>query len=53
MKNCTFKGSFSAYALSGGKLKKVKVTVSGVVLGRKGYGTASIKKVGSVPISIE
>ena len=38
---------------AGGKLKKVKVTVSGVVLGRKGYGTASIKKVGSVPISIE
>ena len=39
--------------LAGGKLKKVKVTVSGVVLGRKDYGTASIKKVGSVPISIE
>ena len=47
VKNGTFKGSFSAYALSGGKLTKVKVSVSGVVLGGRGYGTASARKVGS------
>ena len=44
MKNGTFKGTFSAYAFDGGRLKKVKVQVSGVVLGGKGYGTASVKK---------
>ena len=44
MKNGTFKGSFSAYALDGGKLKKVRVQVSGVVLGGRGYGTASVKR---------
>ena len=53
VKNGTFKGSFSAYALSGGKLKKVKVAVSGIVLGGRGYGTASVKKVGSWPVTIE
>ena len=53
MKNCTFKGSFMAYAIDGGKLRKVKVRVSGVVLGGKGYGTAMIKKVGGWAISIE
>ena len=53
VKNGTFKGSFSAYSFSGGKLKKVKVSVSGVVLGGKGYGTASVKKGGSCPATIE
>ena len=53
VKNGTFKGSFSAHALSGGKLKKVKVSVSGIVLGGRGYGTASVKKVGSWPVTIE
>ena len=53
MKNGTFKGTFSAYALDGGKLKKVKVAVSGVVLGGKGYGTASVKKpAASWPVEI-
>ena len=53
IKNGMFKGSFSAYSLSGGKLKKVKVDVSGVVLDGKGYGTGSIKKVGAWAIGIE
>ena len=53
IKNGTFKGSFTVYALEGRKLKKVKVQVSGIVLGGKGYGTASIKKSGSVPVTIE
>ncbi len=53
MKNGTFKGTFNAYALDGGKLKKVKVTVSGVVLGGRGYGTASVKKpAASWPVEI-
>ena len=52
-KNGTFTGSFSAYAISGGKLKKVKVQVSGVVLGGRGYGTASVRKTGSWPATIE
>ena len=52
VKDCTFNGSFSAYVLSGNKLKKVRVQVSGVVLGRVGYGTATVKKVGSVPVTI-
>ena len=52
VKDCTFKGSFNGYVLSGGKLKKVRVQVSGVVLGRVGYGTATVKKVGSVPVTI-
>ena len=54
IKNCTFKGSFQVYTLVGGKLKKVSVQVSGVVLGGKGYGTASVKKpYVSWPVSIE
>ena len=53
VKNGTFKGAFNAYALSGGKLTKVKVSVSGVVLGGRGYGTAEVKKVASWPITIE
>ena len=53
IKKCTFKGSFNAYTLSGGKLKKVNVNVSGVVLGGTGYGTAPIKKAGSVLVTIE
>ena len=52
MKNCTFKGSFTAYALAGGKLRKVKVQVSGVVLGGAGYGTASARKAGSWHVTI-
>ena len=53
IRNCTFKGGFTVYANVAGRLKKVKVTVSGVVLGRKGYGTATVKKIGSWPVVIE
>ena len=53
-RNGTFTGSFGAYAISGGKLKKVQVSVSGVVLGGKGYGTASVKRPAvSWPVTIE
>ena len=52
-KDGSFKGSFKVYADNGGKLKATTVNVAGVVVGGVGYGTATIKKVGSVPISIE
>ena len=52
-KDGTFKGSFMAYALDGGKLKKAKVDVSGVLIDGVGYGTATIKKAGSVAVTIE
>ena len=54
IKNGTFKGSFTAYALEGGKLRKVKANVSGVVVGGKGYGSAAVKKPAvSWPVTIE
>ena len=46
-------GSFYAYTLLNGKLKKVAVSVSGVLVNGIGYGSAYIKKVGSVPVTIE
>ena len=47
-----FTGSFSVYTLVNGKLKKASATVSGAVVDGVGYGTATIKKVGSVPVVI-
>ena len=52
IKDSTFTGSFTAYSVDGGKLKKTKVAVSGVVLGGIGYGTATIKGRGSVDVTI-
>ena len=52
-KDGSFKGSFKVYADNGGKLKATTVNVTGVVVDGTGYGTATIKKVGSVPIRIE
>ena len=52
-KDGSFKGSFKVYADNGGKLKATTVNVSGIVVNGVGYGTATIKKVGSVPISVE
>ena len=49
----SFKGTFKAYSVVGGKLKATTVNVSGVMIGSKGYGTASIKKLGSCPVTIE
>ena len=47
-KKGTFKGSFKVYALEGAgkatKLKKYTISVSGVVVGGVGYGTATCKK---------
>ena len=52
--NSTFKGSFQAYVLESGRLKKTKVSVNGVVLGGKGYGMATAKSPAVAwPITIE
>ena len=52
-KDGCFKGSFKVYADNGGKLKATTVNVTGVVINGVGYGTATIKKVGSVPVKVE
>ena len=52
-KDGSFKGSFTAYAIVKGKLKKHKATVEGVLINGIGYGTATIKKVGSWAIEIK
>ncbi len=52
-KDGSFKGSFKAYAAADGKLKKLTVNVTGVMIDGKGYGSASIKKLGGVAASIE
>lgn len=53
-KTGTFKGSFKAYGeLSETRLKKYTATVTGGVVDGVGYGTATIKKIGSVPVVIE
>jgi hypothetical protein len=52
-KDGTFKGSFKLYADVKGKPKATTVNVTGVLIGDKGYGSATIKKIGSVPITVE
>ena len=50
----TFKGKFKVFAVTeAGKSKKYTAVVSGAVLDGVGYGTATIKKVGSVPVKVE
>jgi hypothetical protein len=41
------------YAIEKGKLKKHKATVTGVLIDGIGYGTATIKKIGSWAIEIK
>ena len=52
-KDGSFTGSFKAYVLYRGKPKSMTVTVRGVVVDGIGYGTATIRKVGAVPIRIQ
>ena len=52
-KDGTFTGSFKAYVVKNGKLKATTVSVSGFVVEGKGYGIATIKKIGSVAVTIE
>lgn len=48
----SFSGSFKAYVNARGKPKAVTVNVSGVLIGDVGYGTASVKKAGTIPVTI-
>ena len=52
-KSGTFKGSFKAYVEVKGKPKSTTVNVVGVLVNGICYGTATIKKVGSVPVTVE
>lgn len=49
----TFKGTFNAYVNKRGWPKPFLVQVNGVMLGKTGYGTASVKGVGSVPVVLQ
>ena len=51
-KDGTFTGSFKAYVDYNGRLKTVTVSVSGLIIEGIGYGTATVKKVGSVPFNL-
>jgi hypothetical protein len=51
-KDGTFSGSFRAYVDNNGRLKTVTVSVSGLIIEGIGYGTATVKKVGSVPFML-
>ena len=52
-KDGSFKGSFKAYAIENGKLKKYTANVTGAMIGGKGYGTAVIKKRGAIGVTVE
>lgn len=52
-KTGTFKGSFKAYRLSGGKPKAVTVQVNGVLTGSTACGSASVVKAGAVEVEIK
>ena len=50
----TFKGKFKVFAVTeAGKSKSYKATVAGAVLDGVGYGTATIRKIGSVPVTVK
>ena len=51
-KDGSFKGSFKVYVDTNGKLKATTVNVTGVMAGNVGYGTATIKNLGSVQVRI-
>ena len=44
------KGSFTVYAVTGGKLVKNKFTVAGVVVDGVGYATATSRKLPTIPV---
>lgn len=51
--NGTFTGSFKVYVEKNGKPKATSVSVSGVMIDGKGYGTATVGKVGTASVTIE
>ena len=48
-----FKGSFKIYAIQGGKLKKFKAKVVGVVVDGMGWGSAVVPKGGRLGVTVE
>jgi hypothetical protein len=52
-KEGSFTGSFTVYAIENGKLKKHNASLSGVLVNGIGYGTATIKKIGTWAIEIK
>ena len=51
-KDGTFKGSFYAYTIVGGRLKKMKVDVTGVLVDGFGLGKATIRNVGCWSVGV-
>lgn len=47
-----FKGTFKAYSLVNGRSKATTVTVNGVQVNGVGYGSALVKRAGSVPVTV-
>ena len=52
-KDGSFKGSFTAYGIVKGKLKKHKASVEGVLVNGVGYGTITIKRIGTWAVTIK
>ena len=52
-KEGSFKGSFKAYADVGGRPKATTVSVTGVMVGGVGYGTATVKGRGGVAVTVK
>ena len=52
-KDGSFKGSFKIYAEVNGRLKATTVNVSGVMVGNAACGTATVKKLGSIGVTVE
>ena len=48
-----YTGCFYVYVQDGKKIRRLRSTVSGVVVDGKGYGTAIIPGIGAVPVTIE
>ena len=47
-----FSGSFQLYQQSGDKLRKLKATVNGAVVDGVGYGSATVKNMGALPVTV-
>ena len=53
-KTGTFRGSFKVFGITeAGKSKKYTAAVNGVVLDGEGFGTATVKKIGAVPVTVK
>ena len=48
-----FKGSFKIYVIQGGKLKKITVKVTGMVVDGKGWGSAAVPKGACLAVTVE